>query len=119
MSQDISRMSPGDMTNQNNFSLERKLTAKMSATFNVFRYSALAGGVVYGFVNRIYLQSSQEKKDFNNQWNKEEKLINKARKQYAKLTAPPKVEVQAGSINWEDPNLDIGQVIDQWLAKLD
>lgn len=91
----------------------------MSATFNVFRYTALAGGVVYGFVNRIALQRSQEKTDFTTQWNKEQKLIDKAKREFTKLNAPKQVQVESGSINWEDPNLDIGQVLDSWLAKLD
>lgn len=90
-----------------------------SVAFNVFRYSALATGVVYGAVHRYNLESSAKENKATNQWNQEEKLIKQAKKEYAKLNAPKEVKVEAGSINWEDPNLDYGKVLEGWIAKLD
>lgn len=91
----------------------------MSVGFNVFRYSALAGGILYGAVHRYNLESSHKQAEFTKKWNEEEKLIRQAKKQYAQLTAPKSVKVEQGSINWEDPNLDLAKVLEAWIAKLD
>ncbi|WLF80269.1 F1F0 ATP synthase subunit e, mitochondrial [Lodderomyces elongisporus] len=94
----------------------------MSATVNVLRYSALGLGVVYGAYHRFSLESAFAKQQAAAQWKKEEKLIAEAKSIYQKINTPPKQETpksQAGSINWEDPNLDFGAVLESLIAKLD
>lgn len=91
----------------------------MSATFNVLRYSVLGAGVVYGAVHRYNLESSEKQLQATKKWKLEEKLIRQAKAEYAKLNAPKDVSTKAGSVNWEDPNLDIGKALESLIQKLD
>lgn len=91
----------------------------MSSTFNVLRYSALGAGILYGAVHRYNLESGERAKEALAQWKKEEKLIREAKQEYAKLTAKPVASSNSGSINWEDPNLDIGKALESLIQKLD
>lgn len=91
----------------------------MSVTLNVLRYSALGAGVVYGAVHRYNLESQGKEVKAQHQWKQEEKLIKEAKKEYAKLNPAKAPAPSTGSINWEDPNLDFGKVLEGALAKLD
>lgn len=92
----------------------------MSVTFNVLRYSFLGAGIVYGAVHRYNLESSETEKQALAQWKKEEKLIKQAKAEFNKANASKTVTPQAsGSINWEDPNLDIGKALESLVQKLD
>ncbi|KAI5955373.1 TIM11 [Candida jiufengensis] len=97
----------------------------MSTTFNVFRWSALGAGIIYGAYHRYSLESTHAKKEAAKKWKHEEKLIQQAKDEYKKLnepktTTPTKpTSITTGSINWEDPNLDLGKALDSLLAKLD
>ncbi|KAI5959388.1 TIM11 [Candida pseudojiufengensis] len=97
----------------------------MSTTFNVWRYTALGAGIIYGAYHRYSLESSHAKKEYTKRWNHEEKLIQQAKDEYAKLKEPKTTTQSAptsiisGSINWEDPNLDLGKALDSVLAQLD
>ncbi|KAK6465907.1 ATP synthase E chain-domain-containing protein [Scheffersomyces coipomensis] len=86
------------------------------STFNVLRYSALGAGIFYGALHRYSLESTHAEQSAAEQWKKEEKLIKAAKAEYAKLN-PPKVVASTtkGSINWEDPNLDIGSALESLL----
>ena len=80
------------------------------STFNVLRYSLLGAGLVYGAVHRYSLESEVKEQQRISQWNKELKLIKQAKEEYARTHAvAEKPQASAGSINWEDPNLDIGK----------
>lgn len=89
------------------------------STFNVLRYSALGAGVVYGAVHRYNLFADAAQVEAAAQFKKEQKLISKAKADYAKLNPPKKVETTSGSINWEDPNLDIGKALESLVQKLE
>lgn len=89
----------------------------MSTNFNVLRYSLLGAGVVYGAFHRYALKSGVEAAEKKAAYDKEVSLIKKAKAEFAKLN-PPKSST-AGSINWEDPNLDFGQALESVIAKLD
>lgn len=89
----------------------------MSTNFNVLRYSLLGAGVVYGAVHRYSLEGAVKAAEKQAAWDKEVKLIKQAKAEYAKLN-PPKASSE-GSVNWEDPNLDIGQALESLVAKLD
>lgn len=94
----------------------------MSTTFNVLRYSALGAGVFYGAYHRYSLESSFAKQQAAKQWKHEEKLIAQAKAEYQKLTNPQVVKPATstpGSINWEDPNLDLGKALESLIATLD
>lgn len=92
----------------------------MSVQFNVLRYSLLGAGLVYGAVHRYNLESEAKAVHASAEWKKEQKLIKQAKAEYAKLN-PPKVAAApaSGSINWEDPNLDIGKALESLIQKLD
>lgn len=64
-------------------------TEKMSATLNVLRWSALGAGVVYGFVHNRTLYSQAEKKVADAQFKKQEKLIDQAKAEWARLHPAP------------------------------
>lgn len=90
------------------------------STFNVLRYSALGAGIVYGAVHRYNLVSTAEKDARAAQIKQEEKLIRQAKAEYARLHAPkPAAAAALGAINWEDPNLDFGKVLESFVLKLD
>ncbi|EGV60058.1 F1F0 ATP synthase subunit e, mitochondrial [Yamadazyma tenuis] len=91
----------------------------MSTNFNVLRYSLLGAGVVYGAYHRYSLESSVKQEHAANAYAQEAKLINKAKAEYAKLNAPKTPVASTGSINWEDPNLDIGSALESLVAKLE
>ncbi|XYA02265.1 F1F0 ATP synthase subunit e, mitochondrial [Meyerozyma guilliermondii] len=94
-------------------------TTTMS-TFNVLRYSLLGAGLVYGAVHRYSLESEVKEQQRISQWNKELKLIKQAKEEYARTHAvAEKPQASAGSINWEDPNLDIGKALESLVQKLD
>lgn len=58
------------------------------STLNVFRYSLLGAGVVYGFVHRNSLEAAHKEESRLAQWKEEEKLIAEAKAQFAKEVAP-------------------------------
>ncbi|KAI3402630.1 TIM11 [Candida oxycetoniae] len=92
-----------------------------SSTLNVLRYSALGAGLFYGAYHRYSLETANTKQQAAKEWKREEKLIAEAKAVYQKINTPPKEKsnVSSGSINWEDPNLDIGAALESLLAKLD
>lgn len=90
-----------------------------STNFNVLRYSLLGAGIVYGAVHRYNLESAEIKKAKQAEWTKEEKLIKKAKAEYAKLNAPKEQPSSATSFNLEDPNLDFGKVFESLVQKLE
>lgn len=91
----------------------------MSTSFNVFRYSLLGAGVLYGFVHRYSLESAEVAQQKAAQWKKEEKLIRQAKAEWAKKNPPKEVASSSTSFNLEDPNLDFGKVLESLVQKLE
>lgn len=91
----------------------------MSVQFNVLRYSLLGAGVVYGAVHRYNLESAASENHAAAAWKKEEKLIRQAKAAYAQTLPKPAAAKSTGSVNWEDPNLDIGAALEALVQKLD
>ena len=127
----VAQKYPESTQNEKLFQLQREIytttifhssTLTMSTTFNVLRYSALGAGLFYGAYHRYSLESSFAKQQAAKQWKHEEKLIAQAKAEYQKLTNPQVVKPATsapGSINWEDPNLDLGQALESLIATLD
>lgn len=90
-----------------------------SVQFNVLRYSLFGAGIAYGFIHRFNLESEAKKSDAAAEYKHEEKLQRDAKKAWAKLHPPAAAPAAAGSINWEDPNLDIGAALELALSKLE
>lgn len=93
----------------------------MSVNFNVLRYSVFGAGIVYGAYHRYSLESAVKKEAAQKAYSKEEKLIKQAKAEYAKSQAAkaPAAPAATGSVNWEDPNLDIGKALESLVAKLE
>lgn len=86
------------------------------ANSQVLRWSALAGGVVYGFVHNRTLASAAQEKKAATEWERKLKLIDEAKAKWAAQNKKP--EAAAGAeqdIN--DPNFDVEKFINQALAK--
>lgn len=88
----------------------------MSA-INVFRYSCLGAGVVYGAMHRYNRESAAEKAVAAADWKKQERLIREAKREFARQNQP-KTTGGSTAVNWEDPNLDLEAVITSWTAKM-
>lgn len=92
----------------------------MSVNFNVLRYSLFGTGIVYGAYHRYSLEKASKEESAAIAWKNQEKLIKQAKAEYAKLNPPKQAAAStSGSINWEDPNLDIGKALESLVAKLD
>ena len=92
------------------------------STFNLLRYSLLGAGIFYGAYTRFSVDSAFKAEQAAKKWRQEEKLIQQAKAEYARLHAPKKDTSSAstsGSINWEDPNLDFGKALELLIQKLD
>ncbi|KAK7676525.1 hypothetical protein QCA50_020494 [Cerrena zonata] len=91
----------------------------MSTQFNVLRWSFLGFGIVYGAYHRYGLESTAKQQQVDAAYKKEEALIKQAKAEYAKLHPAKSAAPASGSINWEDPNLDIGKALESLIQKLD
>ncbi|KAF3985670.1 hypothetical protein FT663_04956 [Candidozyma haemuli var. vulneris] len=92
------------------------------STFNVLRYSALGAGLVYGAVHRYNLESAVKEQHKAEEWKKQEKLIKKAKAEYARLHAPKEQPSTGASLSLktlEDPNVDFGKVFESLIQKLE
>ncbi|PVH20868.1 hypothetical protein CXQ85_004378 [Candidozyma haemuli] len=90
------------------------------STFNVLRYSALGAGLVYGAVHRYNLESAVKEQHKAEEWKKQEKLIKKAKAEYARLHAPKEQPSTGASLSLktlEDPNVDFGKVFESLIQK--
>lgn len=83
------------------------------STVNVLRYSALGLGLFFGFRNDMILKCNAKKKEEEAQYEKKLRLVDEARKEYAKLqpVVTPKDAPKTTSVNLEDPNIDFEKVI--------
>lgn len=88
-------------------------------TLNVLRYSALGAGILYGAVHRYNLESASVQQEKQAKFAHEAKLIKQAKAEYAKLHAPKNQGSSITQINFEDPNVDFGKVLESLVQKLD
>ncbi|ODQ64406.1 hypothetical protein NADFUDRAFT_83888 [Nadsonia fulvescens var. elongata DSM 6958] len=87
----------------------------MSSTFNVFRWSALAAGVYYGYKENRARNSAAVVRHEAQDWARKEQLIKQAKAEWVKLNP---VKTPAGVVSdIEDPNFDIEKYIDHSLKQ--
>lgn len=84
------------------------------STLNVFRYSALIAGVVYGFYTDAKLAGASERAAEAAAVAKQQALIAEAKAEYAKLHAPKKT-ASAAPVT-ADGKTDYNAVIANWAA---
>lgn len=78
---------------------------------NVFRYSALAAGLVFGLKNDLSLKSEASKKEEQRAYEAKMKLVEEAKAEYAKSKQPVSEAGSVSEVNLEDPNVDFAKVI--------
>ncbi|QLQ80926.1 hypothetical protein HG537_0E02810 [Torulaspora globosa] len=82
------------------------------STVNVFRYSALAAGLVFGLKNDLSLKSAASKKEEQRAYEAKLKLVEEAKAEFAKgKQATSGAETVNSTFNLEDPNVDFAAVI--------
>ncbi|KAK9451416.1 ATP synthase E chain-domain-containing protein [Limtongia smithiae] len=86
----------------------------MSA-LNVFRWTALGAGVVYGAVHSYSLSSAKAKKHEADEYAHKAALIEKAKAEYAKLH--PKPAVTTATVDLSDPNFDFAGYLENALKE--
>ncbi|KZV94863.1 hypothetical protein EXIGLDRAFT_715333 [Exidia glandulosa HHB12029] len=82
-----------------------------SATVNVFRYTALLSGVVYGIVHKRTLQAEYDAKKSHHKEHRREQLIEEAKRAWAAKQASSKSDVITDP---EDPKFDLEKLIAKW-----
>lgn len=82
-----------------------------SATVNVFRYTALLSGVVYGIVHKRTLQTEHDAKKAAHHEHRREQLVAEARRAWAAKQASSKSDVITDP---EDPRFDLEKLIAKW-----
>ncbi|KAG5365663.1 ATP synthase subunit e [Yarrowia sp. B02] len=85
----------------------------MSATLNVLRWSALGAGVVYGFVHNRTLYSEAEKKVADAKYKKQEKLIEQAKAEWARLHPAPAAAAGGAELDITSDKFDIDAYLKQ------
>ncbi|KAI4763201.1 hypothetical protein E4T52_04781 [Aureobasidium sp. EXF-3400] len=61
----------------------------MSSGANVLRWSALGLGVAYGFYHQTAITAADKLRENQKEYERKQSLINQARQEYQKKTAPP------------------------------
>lgn len=90
-----------------------------SVNVNVFRYSALGLGFLYGFKTDWSRKSDAKAKQEEDEYQRQVKLVEEARAEYRKLH-PVKVPAVGDKVevNFEDPNFDFGKFIEDAVGSL-
>ncbi|OKL56792.1 hypothetical protein UA08_07791 [Talaromyces atroroseus] len=79
---------------------------------NVLRYSALVGGLFYGFLHQGTLTSQAKLAEQEREYKHKESLIQKAKAEWAKQHAPPVDYSKTGLVtDPEDPRFDLEKFI--------
>ncbi|MCJ1479244.1 hypothetical protein MMC13_007929 [Lambiella insularis] len=80
-----------------------------SSGANVLRYSALGGGLFYGFYHQRTLTSHAERSKISRRYQEEVSLIAKAKAEFTKKTVPKESRTEGGGVTSgpNDPNLDL------------
>ncbi|KAK9247164.1 F-type H+-transporting ATP synthase subunit E [Lipomyces tetrasporus] len=88
------------------------------STLNVFRWTALGAGVVYGLVHSYSLSVASEKKAAAAEWTHKEALIAKAKAEYAKLhPKPAAAATTTATLDLSDPNFDFAKYLETALKE--
>ncbi|KAJ5213759.1 hypothetical protein N7449_000928 [Penicillium cf. viridicatum] len=77
---------------------------------NVFRYSALVAGLVYGVYHQSSLNSVTKRAEIEHEYVRKERLIEQAKAEYKKKTQPQqetKTQTSGLITNFEDPKFDL------------
>ncbi|PLB44742.1 hypothetical protein P170DRAFT_415445 [Aspergillus steynii IBT 23096] len=76
---------------------------------NVLRYSALVAGLVYGFYHQSSITSSAKRADADREYARQERLIEQAKAEWKKKTAPQESKAQNGGVitDPEDSRFDL------------
>ncbi|MCJ1374454.1 hypothetical protein MMC20_005686 [Loxospora ochrophaea] len=69
---------------------------------NVFRYSALIAGLLYGFNTQRSLNVQQKRNQVDRDYRAQESLIARARAEFTKKTMPPESKTPSGNVEQED-----------------
>lgn len=90
---------------------------------NVLRYSALGLGFLSGVQVEWCLKKEENKAKELEDYNRKLKLIEDAKKEYAKLHPVQKIEPvgkvdNLDNVNLDDPNTDFNTLIESWVGKL-
>ncbi|ODA78770.1 hypothetical protein RJ55_06153 [Drechmeria coniospora] len=80
----------------------------MSSTgVNVLRWSALAVGVFYGFSHQRTITATQQAQHQEHEYAQKQKLINKAKAEFAKKNNPKSASESGIITNADDPKFDL------------
>lgn len=74
---------------------DRMLTTSVAS--QVFRYSALVAGLVYGVYHQSTLNSQTKRTEIEHEYARKERLIEQAKAEWKKKTAPQETKTQASS----------------------
>ncbi|KAL1963860.1 hypothetical protein VTN77DRAFT_7792 [Rasamsonia byssochlamydoides] len=75
---------------------------------NVLRYSALVAGVVYGVWHQSSLNTQARRAELDREYKHKEALIEQAKAEWRKKTAPPEKKTEGGLItDPEDSRFDL------------
>ncbi|KAE9400976.1 hypothetical protein BT96DRAFT_880758 [Gymnopus androsaceus JB14] len=85
----------------------------VSPTVNVARYSALFGGVFYGFYHRRTLQAAHDKQKVQHAAHDREHLIAEAKEAWKRQQASANSSVITDP---EDPRFDLEKLVAKWEA---
>ncbi|KFH48937.1 ATP synthase subunit e-like protein [Hapsidospora chrysogenum ATCC 11550] len=84
----------------------------MSSTgVNVLRWSALAFGVFYGFSHQRKITASQKAEHDQQEWDRKQKIIEKAKAEFAKKKAPPAASSDNAFMDPESPQFDLEKLL--------
>ncbi|OJJ46266.1 hypothetical protein ASPZODRAFT_133296 [Penicilliopsis zonata CBS 506.65] len=76
---------------------------------NVFRYSALVAGLVYGFYHQSSITSQAKRAEIDREYHRQEQLIQQAKAEWKKKTSPPEAKTADSGIitDPEDSRFDL------------
>ena len=84
---------------------EEFLAKTFSFAIQVFRYSALAAGVVYGAYHQTSLNSQARRADADREYARKAQLIEQAKAEWKKKTAPQQTQTQGSGGMFPDMTL--------------
>ncbi|KAK7204987.1 ATP synthase E chain-domain-containing protein [Myxozyma melibiosi] len=95
---------------------EESATMSTNTTPQVFRWTALGAGVIYGAAHSFSITSARKAKHAADEWAHKEALIAQAKAEYAKLHPKP-VAAAGATLDLSDPNFDYAKFLESALAE--
>ncbi|GLI80619.1 F1F0 ATP synthase subunit e, mitochondrial [Penicillium ochrochloron] len=76
---------------------------------NVFRYSALVAGLIYGVYHQSSLTQAAKRTEIEHEYARKERLIEQAKAEWKKKTQPKQETTQSSGLitDFEDPKFDL------------